>query len=76
MKIVSGYPEIKSLEIDVKALDKVDIKLSDWVMENPDDAINHFKKAIHEIDLPTDILKIEIHTRFKNLSQPAKRCPP
>lgn len=73
MKIVSGYPDIKSLEIDVKALDKVDITLSDWVMENPDEAINQFKKAIYKIDLPTDILKIEIHTRFKNLSQPAQK---
>ncbi len=57
----------KSVVVDFSALDKFDTELSDYLLENPDEAIPLAGEAVKQIDLPP--IETELKIRFVNLPE-------
>jgi replicative DNA helicase Mcm len=57
----------KSIEIDFSLLDKFDVELSDYIIENPEEAIPIAEDAIKQID--TGLAEAKLKIRFFNLPE-------
>ncbi|MCD6575613.1 MAG: minichromosome maintenance protein MCM [Nanoarchaeota archaeon] len=56
----------QSIIIDFKELDKFDPELTDFLIENPEDAIKLFKSAIKRIEMVSDE---DLNVRFSNMPE-------
>ena len=67
-KLVSMYPEKRSLNIDFKELEKFDFELADDLVEDPDYLLEAASEAIQGIDVPAlEIEEFKPNIRFYNL---------
>jgi len=57
----------KSVEVDFSILDKFDVELADYLLENPEEAISAMEEAIKQID--TGLSEAKIRLRFYNLPE-------
>jgi replicative DNA helicase Mcm len=67
-KILSAVTEgKKSVEIDFSLLDKFDVELADYLLENPEETIACMEEAVKQID--TGLSEAKIRLRFYNLPE-------
>jgi len=55
----------KSISVDFSLLDKFDVELADYLLENPEDALSAAEEAIKQID--TGMAESKLRVRFYNL---------
>lgn len=73
-KLVSEYPQKKSLMVDFKELEHYDFQLADELLVNPDVLIEAAEMAVHNIEIPMlELEEFKPHVRFFNL--PKDRTP-
>ncbi|MBI4044573.1 MAG: minichromosome maintenance protein MCM [Candidatus Diapherotrites archaeon] len=71
-KLVSKYPEKRSLEIDFKELEHYDFELADELLQNPDYVLEAAQLAIQGIDVPAlNLDEFKPHVRIFNLPEEA-----
>lgn len=71
-KLVSKYPEKRSLEVDFKELEHFDFELADELMQNPDYVLEAAQLAIQNIDVPAlNLDEFKPHVRVFNLPEDA-----
>ncbi len=71
-KLVSEYPNKKSLNVDFREIEHYDFALADELLENPDVCLEAAHEAIKKIDVPmleTGDKGFEPHIRIFNLPQ-------
>ncbi len=57
----------KSMDIDFSLLDKFDVELSDYLLENPEEAISAAEESVKQID--TGLAEVKLKIRFFNLPE-------
>lgn len=61
------YPDLRSLEIDWRALDLFDAELSQYLLEHPYDVIHHAEDVVKDLILPEQDKPEKINVRFTHL---------
>jgi len=67
LRVIHGYPEVKSLYVDFNDLDRYDITLADSVLNDPDTAIRAAERALMEMDMPAGTTVGRINVRFTDI---------
>ncbi len=68
-RVLSNYPKIKSLNIDLNAVEKFDLDLAEEIIKKPDEMISAAEKAIKEMELETPSgEEFAPHVRFYNVN--------